>query len=81
MSQIPNIPAEYDYAILAFWTSGSSHINRTSSARQAGVDQETVDRLVEEGFLIEVPQTMLKPQYYLRHDVCLWVQDFLRSDK
>lgn len=72
MTQIPNIPEDYVEPLWAFWISGSSHVNRTSSARQAGVEQEIVDRLVEDGYMIEVPQPLLKPQYYMRDDVAQW---------
>lgn len=70
--QIPNIPEDYVEPLMVFWVSGSSHVNRTSSARQAGVDEDMVARLVEDGYLVEVPDTMLKPQYYMRDDVAVW---------
>lgn len=71
-TQIPNIPTEYVEPLMAFWASGSSHVNRTSSASQAGVSAEIAARMVEDGYLIEVPQVLLSSQFYMRYDVALW---------
>jgi hypothetical protein len=79
MTSIPNIPVEYVEPLMAFWESGSSHVNRTSSASQAGVDQVVVDRLVEDGYLIAVPQFLLGPQYYMREDVAYWASVMVGS--